>query len=147
MPIHCEERDIRMENATLAAYGMETLICAIQRGQRHDSAPSSPFSQEEKKDVEKTCISYAAEILYCEDSGKHDVPLILARLWMDYLAEGYERAEWSEDGRSNVLASQLEACRMIQEATETMQKNFQNWKSWEELNAEAEAELEALNEE
>lgn len=145
MPIHCEERDIRMENATLAAYGVETFLCAVQRGQRHDSAPSSPFSQEEKRDVEETSLTYAAEILYCEDSGKHDVPLILARLWLNYLAEGYERAEWSEDGRSNVLASQLEAFRMIQEATEAMPGVFQNWKSWEELDAEA--ELEALNEE
>lgn len=131
MPLHCLENDIRIEQATLAAHGMETFLRAVQRGQRHDSAPSSPFSQEEKRDVEKTCISYAAEALYCEDSGKHDVPLILARLWMDYLAEGYERAEWSEEGRSNVLASQLEAFKLIQEATENMPTIFKEWKPWD----------------
>lgn len=132
MPTHCDERDIRIENATLAAYGMETFICAVLRGRRHDTMPPSPFfPREEKKDVEETCISYAAEILYCEDSGKHDVPLVIARLWMGYLQEIYGRAEMSEEGRANVMASQLEAFRMIQEATETMPKIFRNWKPWD----------------
>lgn len=132
MPTHCEERDIRIENATLAAYGMETFICAVLRGRRHDTMPPSPFfPREEKKDVEETCISYAAEILYCEDSGKHDVPLLLARLWAGYLEEITGRAEMSKEGRANVMAAQIEALRMIEERTLSLQKIFREWKPWD----------------
>lgn len=132
MPTHCEERDIRIEQATLAAYGLETFLRAIHAAQRRDAMPPSPFfPREEKKDVEETSISYAAEALYCEDSGKHDVPLILARLWTGYLEEITGRAEMSKEGRANVMAAQIEALRMIEEHTLLLQKIFREWKPWD----------------
>lgn len=137
MPIHCIEATFRLQQATLAAHGAETLIRALCLARRHDMNEGNPVMltgedlRNGKSNVTDEAISYAAEALLCESDGANDVPMMLARIWIDYLQEIYGRAEMSEEGRRLLMHSQLEAFRMIQEATETMPKIFRNWIPWD----------------
>lgn len=137
MPIYCMENDFAIQQGTLAAHGAEMMIEALCKARRHDIMEGNPkrITKETilagKRIVLNDVLGDAAEALYCHSDGANDVPLMLARLWIDYLSEIYGRAEMSEEGRRLVMASQLEAFRMIQEATELMPKIFRNWKPWD----------------
>lgn len=140
MPIYCLENDFSIQQETLAAHGLDTFLNAYLKGCAYDA-------RNKEAHVTSAVISTAAEALYCGPDSGMTMPIILARLWKAYLTEIYERAEASPDELKDLLHFQQEACSIVKEMTEAMPDVIQNWKSWEELDAEAEAELEALNEE
>lgn len=137
MPIYCMENDFAIQQGTLAAHGAEMMIEALCRARRHDIMEGNPerITKETilagKRIVLNDVLGDAAEALYCHSDGANDVPLLLARLWAGYLEEITGRAEMSKEGRANVMAAQIEALRMIEERTLSLQKIFREWKPWD----------------